>query len=66
MKIFQKITCRNPKCGKTGPDRVWATDIEISAAANFLQTDIYTYTETPDKNTTFGMDQVSCKLQLRR
>jgi len=33
-------------------DRVWATDIKISAAANFLQTDIYTYTEIPGKNTT--------------
>jgi len=27
---------------KMWKDRIWATDMEISAAANFLQTDIYT------------------------
>jgi hypothetical protein len=30
---------------KIRKDRVWASDIEILAAANFMQTDIYTYTE---------------------
>ena len=34
---------------KMWKDRVWAAYIEISAAANFLHTDIYTYTEIPDK-----------------
>jgi len=37
-------------------DRVWASDIKISAAANFLQTDIYTYIEIglPGKHTTLA------------
>jgi len=39
---------------KMWKDGVWATDIEISAAANFLQTDIYTYTEIPGENTTLA------------
>jgi len=39
---------------KMWKDRVWASDIEISVAANCLQTDIYTYTEIPGKNTTLA------------
>ena len=39
---------------KMWKDRVWAAYIEISAAANFLHTEIYTYTEIPDKNTTLA------------
>ena len=30
-----------------GKDRVSASDVEISAAADFLRTDIYTFTEIP-------------------
>ena len=33
---------------------VCATDIDISAAADFLQTDINTHTEIPGKNTTLA------------
>ena len=35
-----------PQKSKLWQDRVWTTYIEISTAANFLQTDIYTYTHT--------------------
>jgi len=40
-KTFRKIICRNPTWKRT------ASDVKISAAADFLGTDIYMFTKIP-------------------